>query len=100
MSYKDYPAVELIHVIAKLSEFDELQTIYARQPWTANSHAMVAQETDSGELPLEAQRLGCSYFLEVIIAREFLEDWNNGPGKTATIESQCDRLIQYAMNDA
>ncbi len=36
------------------------------------------------------------YFLEVAIARELKEDWPSAQGEAAC----CERLIQYAINDA
>jgi hypothetical protein len=41
-----------------------------------------------------------SYFLEVSIAREFLEDWQASLPNPVTSTQRCDRLIEYALNDA
>jgi hypothetical protein len=67
--------MKLIDAISQLNSFDQESTIYASRPWAENSTAIVAREPESGNLPLEAERLGLSYFLEVFVAREFIEDW-------------------------
>jgi hypothetical protein len=40
------------------------------------------------------------YFLEVFIAREFLEDWRTNLEAEPTLEQKCARLIKYATDDA
>jgi hypothetical protein len=49
---------------------------------------------------VEAEKLGMAYFLDVFIAREFLEDWIGNLNAEPTLQEKCARLIQYAMNDA
>ncbi len=65
-----------------------------------DSKVMVAHEPDSGGLPVGAQQLGLKYFLEVSIARQFLEDSAGNLGAQSTLHEKCARLIQYAINDA
>jgi hypothetical protein len=43
---------------------------------------------------------GFDYFLEISLAREFLEDWKASLGAEPSIIQACARLIQYAENDA
>ena len=90
----------LHEVISKIDEFDEDQTIYLRHPWTQDSTAMVAFEPDDGGLPTEAEENGLGYFVEVAIARDVLEDWAAELSTPPTVSEQCERLIQYGVNDA
>jgi len=90
----------LIDIVARLSDFDEYDTIYALEPWTEDSDAMVATRTDSGRLPSEAVEAGLEYFLEVHISREFIEDWIASIKEEPSLSEICQRLIQYAVNDA
>jgi hypothetical protein len=92
--------MRLIEAIRDLNALDEQGTIYASEPWVENSEAIVAREAESGELPAEAERLGLSYFLEVFIARNFVEDWIAGLSTQPTLEQKCARLIKYAVTDA
>jgi len=61
-------------VIDRLAEFDSEDTIYAAEPWTEQSEAIVAREPDAGGLPSEALDTDMKYFLEVGIAQSFIED--------------------------
>lgn len=94
----------LLKIIEELETFDNESTIYAEEPWTENSKALVLHEPESGELPYEAKKLGLHYFLEVFVARDFLEDWainlkaanlNAEP----TVQQKFARLIHYAIYD-
>lgn len=89
----------LIKLMQKLETFDNESTIYAAKPWTENSKALALHEPESGELPSEAKKLGLNYFLEVSIARDFLEDWTVSLDTAPTSQEKCLRLIQYATND-
>lgn len=86
--------------IRDLSSLDEESTIYAAEPWGINSEVVVAPEPDAGGIPMDAQRLGLKYFLEVFIARDFLTGWLENLDAAPTIDDQCARLIQYAITDA
>ena len=87
-------------VAEKLAEFDSEYTIYAVEPWTEQSEAIVAREPDGGDLPPELSDAGMKYFLEVSIAKEFIEDWLASLKEQPTRSSICQRLIDYAINDA
>ena len=92
--------VRLGDVIDRLSEFDGEDTIYALEPWTEESEAMVAREPDIGGLPSEASHAGMKYFLEISIARDFVEDWLASLDGQPTSSAVCQRVIDYAINDA
>lgn len=82
-------------ILQRLNAFDEEATIIAAKPWTPSSRAQVIEPPESG-LVAEIERDGMVYFLEVAIAREFKEDWPSKQGDGGF----CERLIQYAINDA
>ncbi len=90
----------LIETIRDLDAVDIGSTIYAAEPWTEQSTAIVAPEPQSGEPPERARQLGLKYFLEVAIARTFLEGWISNLGAEPTLTERCARLIQYAVTDA
>ncbi|MEI6786201.1 MAG: hypothetical protein WCQ21_35415 [Verrucomicrobiota bacterium] len=92
--------MKLIEIIRNLDTIDTGQTIYAAEPWTPSSEAIPVREPEAGNLPAEAQRLGLRYFLEVSVARDFLDGWVSNLGAHSTDEQKCARLIQYAVNDA
>ncbi len=90
----------LIDVVRELYSFDNEGIICASKPWSENSQAIVVVEPDARQTPAEAKKLGMAYFLDVFIAREFLEDWSSNLGTKPTLQEQCARLIQYAIMDA
>jgi hypothetical protein len=92
--------VTLQETIARLAEFDESQTIYAARPWEPFSEAVVTTEPADRSLPAEAVRSGCHYFLEVFIASEFLQEWRVTLGREPSLLESCNKLIEYAQNDA
>jgi hypothetical protein len=92
--------MKLHDVISRIDELDEDDTIFLRPPWTEDSPAMVAFESDDGGLPAEAEEHGLGYFVEVAIAREILEDWEATRPTPPTVSERCARLIQYAVTDA
>jgi hypothetical protein len=87
-------------VIDRLSEFDSEDTIYASEPWTENSEAVVAREPDEGGLPSDALHAGTKYFLEVGIANEVMQDWVASLNERPEPSAVCRRVIDYAINDA
>ncbi len=94
------PVMKLIEAVRELDSFDSEATIYAATPWTESSDAIVAAEPAAGGLPAEAEKLGLKYFLEVFVARDFLDGWGANLGATAAVQQKCARLIQYALKDA
>ena len=92
--------VTLADVVERLIEFDNNDTIYASEPWTERSEAIVAREPAGSGLPPEAAAAGMKYFLEVSIASQFVEDWILSLNYKPSSSSVCQRLIQYAINDA
>jgi hypothetical protein len=90
----------LVDIAERLSEYDVNATIYASQPWTETSDAIVALEPETGGLPAVASQAGMKYFLEVGIASDFAEDWVAFQKEKPSLSAICRRLIQYAINDA
>ena len=90
----------LIEIVCNLESFDNEGIICATKPWTENSQGIVVLEPEAGRLPAQAERLGMDYFLEVLIARDFLEGWKATFGTEPTLEETCARLIKYASTDA
>lgn len=90
--------MKLLEAVQRLAVVDDNLTIYARHPWSTSSDAQLAVEGSEEEKKSKSE--GLSYFLEVLIAREFLDDWKTTQKKLPTDEQSCARLIDYATNDA
>lgn len=92
--------MKLLEVVRELGIFEGDETIYATEPWTVDSPAIVDVEPESGGVSTSASEQGMTYFLEVFVARDFLEDWMAMHDKSPTLREQCERLIRYAVDDA
>jgi hypothetical protein len=97
----------LADIIARLSEFDIDDTIYAREPWTEGSDAMVAREPEPDEeheyggLPApEATAAGLTYFLEIYLARDLVEQLIASSSDDLSASAIYGGVIHYAINDA
>ena len=90
----------LLEAIQNLGQLDEDFTIYASTPWSVNSVVTVEYEPEDGSTPSEASKLGLDYFLEVFIAKEFIEGWLSNLNFKPSDEDICKRIIDYAENDA
>lgn len=92
--------VTLTQILSRLDSLSELSTIYVAEPWSGDSVAIIAEEPDCGGLPPEAQALGLKYFLEVSVARDFLEGWFSTLTERPPSDAICKRLVSYAITDA
>ncbi len=92
--------MNLLQVISNLSDFDEDHTIYAEEPWSPDSEAMVRPEPEDGSVPGDASAKGLTYFIEVFLAKEFLHDWAAGQPREPSSREKAERLIKYAVDDA
>ena len=86
----------LLEVVTDLASADEDAAIYAVEPWTCETPAVVAAEPLTGGVPDIAANAGMTYLLAISVAREFLEGWDPDDSPRA----RCERLIGYAINDA
>ena len=94
------PIGSLQDLVENLADIDPEMTIYAVEPWTGKSRAVVAMEPEEGGLPEEAVSAGAAYFLEVFLALDFLDDWRASLDHEPSDGESCERLIQYAIADA
>jgi len=95
--------VTLQEIVRRIDEFDDAEgalTIYAADPWKPSTLAVVACQRDDRRVPDEAVAAGCRYFLEVSIALEVLEHFPTLHGHQPSEAEKCERLIEYAENDA
>ena len=91
--------MQLVDVVRDLDtqaqDDGDLETIFVRRPWAPESDAIVAPLTEDGRVPPTVSAAGFEYFLEIPVAREVLEFWSN-----PSALDRCNRLIEYAINDA
>jgi hypothetical protein len=91
--------VTLQETVRDLASLDEEAVICAAEPFTGASEAIVVPLPVAGQGE-QIEKPGFKYFLEVSVAREFIEGWRAHLEKEPTIEEKCTRLIYYAIYDA
>jgi len=90
----------LLEAVALIESLDQEGTIYAEEPWTTDSSVLVLSEADEKEVVPEAERSHLAYFIEVFLAREFIDDWALSRSVLPSLREKCERLIAYARTDA
>jgi hypothetical protein len=90
----------LLDIVSDLASYGDELTVYAVEPWTCESVAFVAMEPDDGTVPPECASHGAVYFIELFIAKEFLVGWAASQAGDVPHKEACERLIQYATDDA
>lgn len=101
--------MKLFEIIQSIETCEEDGTIFAQRidgSYHPTSEAIVIVMTDV-ELLMKTSEVanercpGKSYFLEVSIAQEFIEDWSaNHDGKKPSNEQACKYLIHYSEYDS
>lgn len=86
--------ISLQELILNIKHIFDEQTIYAEQPWDITSKAITLSDSDKMEILIEDKYY--SYFLEVFIIKELIEDLAN----SLSTQDLVFRIIEYAINDA
>ncbi len=87
----------LLDMARNLLDLDNEMTIYAAEPWTAESPAMLADQEDDQGYSSAAAKEGMTYFIEVFIAVDFLRDWIKK--QQPSTRELCKYLICCALDD-
>jgi hypothetical protein len=90
--------MNLIDVVRTLDSLDPNATIYATEPWSSISEIVLVGEGETSGPSPEAK--GMKYLLEVFIANEVMDGFASQLGRKPTDNEKCERLIDYAINDA
>ena len=85
--------IEALNLINSKDGFDDLMTVYAKKQWDTDSETIILPQPENGSIsPVD----GHDYFLEVFIIKDWLADLDSREVSAET----CNRIIQYAINDA
>lgn len=90
----------LLEAVEQIESEDINATIYASEPWTPQSIAMIIEEDSAGGPPAAASASNLTYFIEVEIAQRFLEDLQGSAQRLKSSVDICRRLIADAEDDA
>lgn len=89
----------LQNLLASRVTWTDTATIYAVEPWSAATEAVLLDPAPDTTEPIVRSGRTFIYLLEGFIARDFLDDFGIPDGEPPN-EEVCDRLIAYAVNDA
>jgi hypothetical protein len=85
--------IQALNLINTKDDFDALMTVYVKKQWDTDSETIIVPQPEDGRIaPVD----GHDYFLEVFI----IKDWLMDLGSSEVSEETCNRIIQYAINDA
>ena len=91
--------MKMMELTQKLYELDSEKTIYAKKPWLPETEVEIRNEPETGLVPKDLENAGFEYFLEVFIAQEVIPNLSHVE-PSFTLEQWCEKLINYAENDA
>jgi hypothetical protein len=90
--------VILEELIRRLSETDDDLTVFATEPWTAQSDATAVPNREGSSRP---DPEGRTYLLEAVLIRDVLETWRaHHDGAVPSSQRACEAVIYYAENDS
>jgi hypothetical protein len=91
--------MKLINALDQIQEIQDNNNdvIFAKKPWTLDSEADIKPLDIELRVPKEIIDIGLTYFLEINVAKEVLEVFNE---RVPTNEERYALLIYYAENDA
>lgn len=89
--------MELLELLGGRRDWSEEETIYVVEPWSADAESLVSSATPNTQEPVVRGGKIYAYFLEGVVARDFLDDLG-APDDVGV--AACERLIRYALNDA
>jgi hypothetical protein len=81
----------LYKLLSEIETLDQDASIYARKPWTLDSHAILVDSMKTTTEPIG----DFEYLLDVGVVVETFENV-----KFQSLDSKCERLIRYAITDA
>lgn len=87
----------LEELINQLTETDAGLTVFAAEPWTAQSDATAVPNRDGSSRP-DAE--GRAYLLEAVLIHDVLETWRaHRDGAVPSPQEACEAVIHYAEHD-
>jgi len=86
--------LKLIDIVAQFDTLGGDLVIYAVEPWTCDSAAVLVRDPPMRGVPAEAEAIGAVYFIEIFALRDYFGEWS------APVRERCERYIRYAIDDA
>jgi hypothetical protein len=90
--------MNLPDMVRDLDSLDRESAIYAVKPWAEGSEAILVSDSETGERIIYDRPNGMSYFIDITVARDFLEDFAVGNQKRI-LRRQVQPADYYAIYD-
>jgi len=92
----------LLDLIDNFSSLNSEHTIFVKFPWSpvADAVAVATMEGKRRELSCEKELHGYHFFINVGIAQDYVHGWIQTLSFRPSPKQICERLIQYATDDA
>jgi hypothetical protein len=88
--------MNLVNGLQRIEQYSSEDILFVEEPWTIEANIqIIPDEQDLTVININGRKY--TYFLEVFIINELFEDLD---GKNMTFEEKCQRIIEYAINDA
>jgi hypothetical protein len=87
-------------VVLEADNFGEELGVYALMPWNKDSVTIVCHPEEQTGLFAVVDGIRYDYLIQISILCEIFDGLSRMLGREATIDEKCDRIIEYAMDDA
>lgn len=85
-----------MNCLLQISQNSSEDILFVEEPWTVEAHTQIITD-EQGQTVVDIHGRKYTYFLEAFIINELLEELD---GENMTFEKKCQRIIEYASNDA
>ena len=89
--------MNLFTVLLNIQEYSETDVLYVEQPWSLESDVILLDGSKEDTKPIVKNHQVFEYFLEIFMINELFEDLGT---QNLCIQDQCQRIIEYVINDA
>lgn len=87
----------LAGVLDRIVNLNDDEVIFAREPWTLETEALIGRLDANCGIPASISEEGYAYFLEAHVAKEVLQVLGE---RKSTVEQRRALLLHYAQHDA
>lgn len=88
--------MDIIHCLQRVDQYSSEEILFVEEPWAIEANIQIILD-DQSQTVLDINGKKYTYFLEIFIINELLEEFSI---KNMTLEEKCQRIIEYAINDA
>jgi len=92
--------MKLIDAVNEIDSIDQDAVIFQKDLKDATSDVLISFVEEGDEGIKQTAGIQYYYLIEVVLAKEFIDDFKNSLNNDATSQQVANRLYKYAINDA